>query len=119
MENTIDKMIKIIHILLILLLFYIPFFSKNKDLNILYCIIIPFIVMHWILKQNICVCTILEKRIFNYFNINSKYYFMHKLFNGIYDATNNLHQISLIFLYIFIFSLWIICFNKILPNNII
>lgn len=52
-------LIKLIHCVVIIIILYIPF-SSNQYLLELYSILIPFIVLHWLLNNNICCLTLLE-----------------------------------------------------------
>ena len=52
--------IRIIHIILILMTLLIPFFG-NTMLRTMYFISIPFLFIHWITNNDVCVLSIIEK----------------------------------------------------------
>src|SRR4029079_11610582 len=91
----------------------VPFTNSNYFL-LLYVVIVPFIVFHWILNDNTCVLTVLEK------NIRMKLYgtvpkkeecFTCQLIEPVYDFKNNYESMSTA-IYVVTFILWGICVYK-------
>ena len=54
-------LIKFLHILLILYILLVPFFIRNKSLLLFYILTVTFIVFHWIVMNDTCALTLLEK----------------------------------------------------------
>jgi hypothetical protein len=52
--------IKIIHVLVMLFIFGVPFFGGDYLLS-LHFIIVPFIMLHWVTNQSVCALTEMEK----------------------------------------------------------
>ena len=59
-NNLISSIICFIHILIILCIFIIPFTNSNY-LLFCYILLIPFIQLHWLLNDDTCALTELEK----------------------------------------------------------
>lgn len=114
MNNILLILVKIIHILYILFVIVVPFTNSNYLLT-LYCIIIPFMVLHWILNNNICALTLVEKYLRKKINGNNPNNdidcFTCKLIEPVYDFTNNYKAFSII-IYIITFILWFIAASK-------
>lgn len=53
-------LIKIIHVLVMLFIFGVPFFGGDYLLS-LHFIIVPFIMLHWVTNQSVCALTEMEK----------------------------------------------------------
>lgn len=58
--SIILNLVKLIHFLLILFVIAVPFWGTNY-LLIIHFIIVPFIMLHWIVNDNTCCLTVLEK----------------------------------------------------------
>lgn len=52
--------ISILHVLFVLWMLLTPFFG-GLDQLLLYCIIVPFLVAHWLLNNDQCALTLLEQ----------------------------------------------------------
>ena len=59
MNNIIANIIKVLHIILIVLMLFIPF-SSNKQLLSLYVFFSLFLILHWILNEDTCALTAIE-----------------------------------------------------------
>ena len=100
LNNVLLLFINIIHLMVILFIIIIPFSGSNYLLS-LYIIIIPFIILHWLINDNTCCLTLLEKKIRSSINgqeIDKEDTYMHKLIAPIYDFK----KIILIYRLIFI-----------------
>ena len=113
MNELFLQLITFIHILLILFIIIVPFTNSNY-LLLLHVIIIPFIMLHWVLNDNTCVLTLIEK------NIREQLYgtkpekdecFTCNLIEPIYDFKKNYQSMSTI-IYIITFVLWSISVYK-------
>lgn len=101
------QIISFVHILLILFIIIIPFTNSNY-LLLIHAIIVPFIVLHWLMNDNTCILTIIEK------NLREQYYgvvptkeecFTCQLIEPIYDFKNNYESMSSA-IYIITIILW-------------
>ena len=54
------RIIQLIHALVVLFIFGVPFFGGDYLLS-LHFIIVPFIMLHWVTNQSVCALTELEK----------------------------------------------------------
>ncbi len=112
MNEFILKLITLIHILVILFIVIVPFTSSTY-LLLLHVIVVPFIMLHWLINDNTCVLTIIEK------NMREKMYgeaktedcFTCRLIEPIYDFKNDYSSFSTI-IYIVTFALWAISVYK-------
>lgn len=109
LENLIGSIICLIHIIIILCIFIIPFVNSNY-LLFSYVLIIPMIQLHWLLNDDTCALTELEKIIRNDNNKNNC--FSQKLFGPIYKFNNN-NNFSLLS-YIILNILLSICISKLI-----
>ena len=105
--------VTIIHVLFILFVILTPFTNSNY-LLFLHVIMIPFVMLHWVLNENTCALTLLEK------NIREQLYgktpdsyecFTARIIEPIYDFKQNYSQLSNI-IYIVTVSLWLISVSK-------
>jgi hypothetical protein len=107
------QLITFIHILFILFVIVIPFTNNNYFL-LLHAIIVPFVMLHWILNDNTCILTIIEK------NMREQLYgvvpdkeecFTCQLIEPIYDFKNNYESMSTA-IYLITIGLWFISVYK-------
>lgn len=102
----------------------IPLVTNNIMLLLMHVIIIPFIILHWILNNNECSLTTIEKLIKQkYYNDNNYVCFTCKLIEPVYDFKNNYYNFYAL-IYGITIILWLICIYKIykqlknIDNNI-
>lgn len=109
MNNTITLyFVTTIHIIVIMLVLLIPFTDSNYLLT-LYVIFIPFMVLHWILNDNTCCLTVMEKTIKEQItgkNVDKNDCITYKLISPIYDFNKN-HKEFETFTYSLTFILWL------------
>lgn len=116
MANIIDKIkLKIIiicHLFIILFIILAPFSNSNYIL-FLHSIIIPLIVMHWILNNDVCSLTLMEKKIREklYGKQNISKCFTCKIIEPVYNFKDN-HKKYDKLLYVVVSILWIISIYK-------
>ena len=55
-----NYLVKLVHVIFVLCVLLVPFFGSREDLE-LYTLIIPFLLLHWTLNNDICALTELEK----------------------------------------------------------
>lgn len=88
-------LVSILHLLFILFIIGVPIFSNDICLLFLHSIVVPFMMLHWYLNDNMCVLTILEQ------NIRKKIYgnthkkddcFTCKIIEPIYDFNKSDNQ---------------------------
>jgi hypothetical protein len=120
----IEKIIKLLHIIIIILIITIPIFSQQNFLLTCYVLLIPFIVFHWVMNNDTCSLTVAELyfkgnynniiEIFEELNAKTKNVqdlFSYKFISPIYNFNNNYQNFSS-FTYLLIFVLWGICAFK-------
>lgn len=65
-DNIFDKfllkLISVIHISLICFIVIVPFTNSNY-LLMMHAMIVPFIIFHWVLNNNMCALTLVEKKL--------------------------------------------------------
>lgn len=113
LNNFLIVLISILHLIIILFILIVPF-SDSNYLLFMYCIVIPFIILHWILNNNMCCLTVAENYIRNITNgtkINIQDNFTYKLIAPIYDFNKNHQQFSII-IYIVTLLLWSIAMSN-------
>jgi len=116
MANIIDeiklKIIVLCHILIIIFIILAPFSDSNYIL-LLHSIIIPLIVMHWILNNDICSLTLMEKKIREklYGKNNISKCFTCKIIEPVYNFKDNYKKYDKL-LYFIVSGLWLISVYK-------
>jgi len=103
------KTIRLVHIIIILLMFVLPFTNSNYLLtnHLIYGI---FILIHWILNNDTCFLTKLELYLRNN---NEDECFTCKIINPIYKFTDNQYKIIIYMTTIFLLSMsFIKLYNK-------
>lgn len=107
------NIIIILHLIYICFIVITPFTNSNYFL-LLHSIFVPFMLLHWIMNENICVLTLLEK------NIRKKIYgkipdssdcFTCQLIEPVFDLKKNCENYSTL-LYGVSIGLWIISVSK-------
>ena len=102
-------MINIIHLIVIIFVLTTPF-SNSNYLMLLHIILVPFIMLHWLLNNNTCCLTVLEKYIRQKTvstKINEEDCFTYQLVAPIYDFSKN-HEAFSTFIYILTISVWLL-----------
>jgi hypothetical protein len=83
--------INIIHILVIIFVVIVPF-TNNNFLLLMHSIIIPFIMLHWMLNNDTCAITMMEKYVRIQMNggtyIDDKDCISHKIIGPVYNFMN-------------------------------
>ena len=107
------KFITLLHILIILFIVGVPF-TNSKYLLLIHIIIIPFIMLHWVLNDNTCALTVVERKLRK--NINGAEYddddcITCKLIEPIYDFRKNYDKFTII-IYMITTLLWGISVGK-------
>lgn len=100
---------------MIVILFVVitPFLNSNY-LLLMHAIIVPFIMIHWILNDNTCMLTTIEKHIRERMNgapVNTHDCFTCRLIDPIYDFKSNYEDYSN-FIYLITTALWFISLIK-------
>lgn len=113
MNEIFLQIITFIHILIILFIVIVPFTNSNYFL-LLHAVVVPFIIIHWILNDNTCVLTVLEKNIReNLYGVIPKQdeCFTCQLIEPIYDFKKNYESMSTA-IYIITITLWAVSVYK-------
>ena len=108
-NNFISSFICFIHIIIILLIFIIPFVNSNY-LLFSYCLIIPLIEFHWLFNNDTCALTELEKYLRNDKDKNNC--FTQKIIGPIFKFNNN--KYFSLYCYIILNILFSIAFSKLI-----
>lgn len=101
-----------VHLLLVGFIVAVPFTNSNYFL-LLHAILVPFIIFHWILNDNTCVLTIIEKKIRkDYMNkTDDEDCITCKLIEPVYDFKKNYSQFTTI-IYVITIILWLISVSR-------
>lgn len=102
-------LINIIHLIVIIFVLAAPF-SNSNYLILLHIIIVPFIMLHWLLNNNTCCLTVVEKFIRQKTigtEVKQEDCFTYQLIAPIYDFSKN-HESFSIFIYILTTCVWLI-----------
>ncbi len=102
-------MINIIHLIVIIFVLATPF-SNSNYLMLLHIIVVPFIMLHWLLNNNTCCLTVVEKYIRQKTittKIKEEDCFTYQLIAPIYDFSKN-HKAFSTFIYIITTSVWLL-----------
>jgi len=112
MNQIILNLIIGIHTLFVLFVTLTPFLG-NPYLLMLHTLIIPFMMLHWLLNDNTCALTTIEKmaRTKLYGTVDENDCFTCKLIQPVYDFKKN-NQSSSGFIYLLTTTLWLISVYK-------
>lgn len=112
-KDILLKLITILHIIFILFVIITPFTSSNYFL-LIHTIFIPFLIFHWVLNDNTCILTIIEKKlrkdITGKDNVDDDC-FTCKLVEPVYDFRKNYAAFTVI-IYASVLLLWSISAYK-------
>ena len=106
-NDSILLLINVLHLIVILFVVGAPF-SNSNYLLILHIIVVPFIILHWILNNNTCCLTVVEKLIRNKTygtKVDELDCFTYQFIAPIYDFNKNYKQHS-DFIYLLTIGLW-------------
>lgn len=111
------KLIMVIHILFLLFLFIVPFTNSNY-LLLIHVIIAPFIMIHWLLNDNTCALTMMEKYVRQQMygsdvTVKDEDCFTCRIIDPIYKFTDNYSNNSWI-AYAILTILWLISLSKLI-----
>jgi hypothetical protein len=112
MNGILLKIIVLLHILLILFVVITPFLSNNY-LLFMHFVFVPFMILHWIINDNTCVLTVIERKIRKdvYGEKDDDNCFTCKLIEPVYDFRKN-YKTCTILIYLVTISLWLISTGK-------
>jgi len=111
------KIISIIHILVLCFIIITPFIDSNY-LLLLHAMLVPFIIFHWVLNNNMCALTLVEKKLREKITGTKnaeKECFSCKIIEPIYDFKNNYKERAT-FIYIATISLWLVSVSKLVKK---
>ena len=106
-NDSILLLINVLHIIVIIFVLCAPFSGSNY-LLFMHTIIVPFIMLHWVLNNNTCSLTVMEKfvRTQTYgVQPEDEECFSYKFIAPIYDFNKN-NQAFSYFTYVATFGLW-------------
>jgi len=119
--NILLGLISLVHFIILISMVTIPF-TNYTYLLFCYIIFVPFIVFHWVIKNNICFLTLLEKIIrikLGNANIKNVDCFTCRLIEPVYDFVDDNKKFTHI-IYTIVIGLWLLCIFKIykkIKNN--
>ncbi len=105
------KIITILHIIFVLFVVVVPFTSSNY-LLMMHAVFIPFLLFHWLLNDNTCALTMLERKLRK--EITGKdcdECITCKLIEPVYDFRKNYETFTVI-IYTITIGLWLISVGK-------
>jgi len=79
------KLIQLVHLLLCLFIVLGPFFIKDKEILIVYVLMVSFIIFHWVISSDVCALTLLEQWVTGK---PSEFTFVGRLVNPVYNVKN-------------------------------
>ncbi len=119
MNNFVLTLINIIHFLVILFVVFAPFTSSTL-LLLLHCIIVPFIMLHWLLNNDTCAITVFEKHIRTTMNggnpVKDDDCFAYKIIGPIYNFMNDNVDYSK-WTWTLTSGLWLVTFYKLFKKQ--
>lgn len=106
------KIITLVHILFVLFIVLTPFFNSTYFL-LLHAIVVPFVVIHWVLNDNTCCLTMMEKYLKKqiYGQVDENDCITCKIIEPVYDFKKNYSTFSKI-IYTITISLWLFGVSK-------
>ena len=112
MKDILLKLITFLHVIFVLFVVVTPFTNSNYFLFV-HAIFIPFLLLHWILNNNTCMLTIVERKLRKELgkNTDENDCFTCKLIEPIYDFSKNYKTFSII-IYTITILLWLISLGK-------
>jgi hypothetical protein len=113
MNEFLLNFIVVLHFVFVLFVVLTPFIGNNYFL-ILYSFVIPFVILHWILNNNTCALTLIEKQIrYNLYGTvpDPDECYMHRLVAPVYDFKKNNDDIE-VYIYSVTTILWLISVTK-------
>ena len=111
-KDILLKFITLLHILFVLFVVVTPF-TNSTYLLFLHFIFVPFMMLHWVLNDNTCILTIIEKKLKKeiYGEVDEEDCITCKLIEPVYDFRKNYSTFSTI-IYTITFLLWLISAGK-------
>lgn len=110
MDAFIANLIYSIHIILIASIAIVPFIGSPYFL-LLHSIFVPFLIFHWLLNNNTCILTTIEKKLRGVKDDDTEKCISCKLIDPMFMFVANRKSTSAMIYYIVI-SLWLISFIK-------
>lgn len=107
MDELTIKVIQSVHILLMVMIIYIPF-TNSPYLLMLHALFIPFLWLHWLTNNDTCVLTMLEKKLKG---VEDDECFTCQLINPIFNFKKSNQDASKM-IYTITIGLWLISVGK-------
>jgi len=105
--------INCVHLMVILFVVIVPF-TNSKLLLLLHSIIVPFIMFHWIINNDTCAITVMEKFMREQINgciVSENECFSHKIIGPVYNFMNE-HVDYSQWTWVMTITLWLITMYK-------
>ena len=111
-QELLLKFITFLHIIFVLFVVITPFTNSNY-LLFLHFIFVPFLMLHWLLNDNTCILTIIERNLRKaiYGKVDEEDCITCRLIEPVYDFRKNYETFSTI-IYVITFLLWTITAGK-------
>ena len=116
MKKILLQIITILHIMFILFVLITPFTNSNYFI-LMHSIVVPFVMLHWVVNNNLCVLTVIERflRKSIYKEVNDDDCVMCRLIEPVYDFKKNNERFTVL-IYVVSISLWLIAIGKIISK---
>jgi len=115
MQRVLLTLVALIHVLFIIFIVITPFTNSNY-LLLMHSVMIPFMIFHWILNDNTCVLTMIERNLKKSMykdNYNEENCFTCRLIEPVYNFVDDNKKFSTI-IYVCVILLWMVSTGKLL-----
>jgi hypothetical protein len=103
------NVVRLLHVMFVVWVLWVPF-SNNEPMLVLYMFVIPFLWMHWLLNQDTCALTLLERYLRG---VDSSESFMHNVVSPVYVIRDD--QLRAV-CWVASAVLWLIALRKVLKR---
>lgn len=117
LNSTMLDLIIILHLMFVLFVVLTPFIGSNYFL-ILHAITVPFMMAHWLMNDNNCALTLMEKKVREAMNGEApdpNDCFTYNLIAPVYDFKKN-NESNATLIYIITISLWFVTLYRLYEN---
>ena len=92
-------LIKLLHLIFLCFVIFAPF-TNIPDILLMHSIVVPFMVLHWLLNNNTCVLTLVERQMRKHMlnEEDDNNCFTCQLIEPVYDLTKNNNKNTIIYL---------------------
>jgi hypothetical protein len=106
--------VRAVHLLVVLIVIISPFYAEQLSLTT-YVIMVPFLVLHWLSNNNVCVLTLMERKLRKTagqeLNGDDNELFLGSIISPVYDVHNIFPDLSKT-IYIGTLLLWLLAVSR-------